>query len=166
MGSENGVGNLIDSTFVYGKNFKIGHYCIIEEGVVVGDNVTIRNYVTLQKGTRIRDDVYVGSYFRSGGNDVIGRGTTLKCKSTSSPDTIIGSRVFLGPHALILHKKHTGEHVPCEIGNDVYIGANATIAPGVMIDDSAIIGAGAYVTRNCESGKTYVGVPAKELIRP
>lgn len=48
-----------------------------------------------------------------------------------------------------------------EIGNDVWIGANAIILPGVKIGNGAIIAAGAVVTKNVEPYAIVGGVPAK-----
>jgi len=50
-----------------------------------------------------------------------------------------------------------------KIGNDVWIGANAIILPGVTIGDGAIIGAGAIVTSDVPSYAVVAGVPAKVL---
>lgn len=49
------------------------------------------------------------------------------------------------------------------IGNDVWIGANAIILPGVTIGDGAVIGAGAVVTRDVPDYAIVVGVPAKVI---
>jgi acetyltransferase-like isoleucine patch superfamily enzyme len=43
----------------------------------------------------------------------------------------------------------------------VWIGANATICPGVSIGDGAVIAAGAVVTENVPENTVYGGVPAK-----
>jgi acetyltransferase-like isoleucine patch superfamily enzyme len=50
------------------------------------------------------------------------------------------------------------------IGNDVWIGANAIILPGVTIGDGAVVGAGAVVTKDVAPYAIVGGVPAK-LIR-
>lgn len=51
-----------------------------------------------------------------------------------------------------------------EIGNDVWIGANATILDGVHICDHVIIGAGAVVTKDISIPySVYAGVPAKRI---
>lgn len=47
-----------------------------------------------------------------------------------------------------------------KIGNRVFIGANATILPGVTIGDDAVIGAGSVVTRDVPAGAVVAGVPA------
>lgn len=53
------------------------------------------------------------------------------------------------------------ENRPVRIGNDVWIGANAVIMPGICIGDGAIIGAGAVVTKDVEDYAIVGGVPAK-----
>jgi virginiamycin A acetyltransferase len=47
------------------------------------------------------------------------------------------------------------------IGNDVWVGINATILAGVRIGDGAVIGAGSVVTRSVPSYAIVAGVPAK-----
>lgn len=49
------------------------------------------------------------------------------------------------------------------IGNDVWIGYNATIMPGVQIGDGAIIGTNSTVTKNVEPYAMVGGNPAKEI---
>ena len=49
------------------------------------------------------------------------------------------------------------------IGNNVYIGAGATILPGTCIGDNVIIGAGSVVKGIIEANSVYVGCPAKKI---
>ena len=49
------------------------------------------------------------------------------------------------------------------IGNDVWIGAGATILPDVLVADGAVIGAGAVVTKNVPENAIVVGNPARIL---
>ena len=49
------------------------------------------------------------------------------------------------------------------IGNDVWIGYNATIMPGVTIGDGAIIASNATVTKDVEPYAVVGGNPAKEI---
>lgn len=50
---------------------------------------------------------------------------------------------------------------PITVGNDVYIGNNVLIMPGVKIGNRVIIGAGAIVSRDIPDNSVAVGVPAK-----
>jgi acetyltransferase-like isoleucine patch superfamily enzyme len=50
-----------------------------------------------------------------------------------------------------------------KIGNDVWIGANSIIMPGVTVGDGAIIGASAVVTHDVPPYAIVAGVPAKIL---
>ena len=50
-----------------------------------------------------------------------------------------------------------------KIGNHVFLGANATVLPGVTIGDGAVIGAGSVVTRDVPAGTVAAGVPARVI---
>ena len=47
------------------------------------------------------------------------------------------------------------------VGNNVYIGINTIIMPGVHIGDNVIVGAGAIVTKDLPSNGVYAGIPAR-----
>ena len=50
-----------------------------------------------------------------------------------------------------------------KIGNNVHIGMNVIVMPGVTIGDNVVIGCGAIVTKNIPSNSVAVGVPAKVI---
>lgn len=52
---------------------------------------------------------------------------------------------------------------PISIGNNVYIGMNSTILPGVSIGNRVIIGTGAVVTKDIPDNSVAVGVPARVI---
>lgn len=54
---------------------------------------------------------------------------------------------------------------PVTIEDGCWIGARATILPGVTIGKGCVIGAGAVVTRDCPPNDVYVGVPARSARR-
>lgn len=91
-------------------------------------------------------------------------------------DTLIPQMVEIGdnfvsaPGSIILAHdaslfRHTGSYrvEKTVIGNDVFVGANATILPGVKIGDGAIIGAGAVVTKDVSPYTVVAGNPAKYM---
>lgn len=47
------------------------------------------------------------------------------------------------------------------IGNDVWIGTNAVIMPGITVGNGVIIGAGAVVTKDVPDYAVVGGIPAK-----
>ncbi|MBQ2611881.1 sugar O-acetyltransferase, partial [bacterium] len=52
---------------------------------------------------------------------------------------------------------------PIKIGDNVWIGSNATILQGITIGDGAIIGANAVVTKDIPENTIVAGVPAKKI---
>lgn len=76
---------------------------------------------------------------------------------------LIGSHVVL---ATINHGQNPAERAnnspePIHIGNKLWIGAHATILPGITIGDNAIVAAGAVITHNVPPNGVVGGVPAK-----
>jgi acetyltransferase-like isoleucine patch superfamily enzyme len=49
------------------------------------------------------------------------------------------------------------------IGNNVFIGMNSIIMPGINVGDNVIIGSGSVVTKSLPGGKVYAGNPAREV---
>ncbi len=52
---------------------------------------------------------------------------------------------------------------PISVGDNVYIGNNVLIMPGVKIGNNVIIGAGAVVSRDIPDNSVAVGVPARVI---
>lgn len=89
----------------------------------------------------------------------IGPHTSIAYKVTPDimfPELItIGSNCVIGFHSTLLcheylvHEYRTG---PIIIGDEVMIGANAIVLPGVTIGDGAVIGAGCVVSKDIPAG--------------
>lgn len=84
----------------------------------------------------------------------------------------IGSNVLFGPGVYLVAANHRykkgqliseqeGEQRFVEIGNDVWIGANAIVLPGVKVGQGSVIGAGAVVTSDVPPYSVVAGNPAK-----
>lgn len=52
---------------------------------------------------------------------------------------------------------------PIVVGNNVFIGLNAILMPGVTIGDNCVIGASSVVTRNIPANCVAAGIPARPL---
>lgn len=50
-----------------------------------------------------------------------------------------------------------------QIGNNVFIGANAIVLPNVRIGNNVVIGAGSVVTKDVPSSSVYAGNPARYI---
>jgi len=85
----------------------------------------------------------------------------------------IGAHCYFGPEVLILTSTHdlgkshqraagyAGEIVT--VGDGCWIGARATVLPGVRVASGCVIGAGAVVVEDTEPNGVYGGVPARRL---
>jgi maltose O-acetyltransferase len=86
-----------------------------------------------------------------------------------------GAHVLVGPNAVIVSSQHhwsdpalpivlQGHRIaPTTIGDDVWIGANAVITPGVTIATGTVVGAGAVVTGDTAPYTIVGGVPASPI---
>lgn len=84
-----------------------------------------------------------------------------------------GDNVFVAPncafytagHPLDYKERNKGlEYAkPIKVGNNVWIGGNVTVLPGVSIGDNVVIGAGSVVTKDIPSNVIAVGNPCRVI---
>ncbi|MGL4790420.1 MAG: sugar O-acetyltransferase, partial [Anaerotignaceae bacterium] len=106
-------------------------------------------------------NIEIGENFFANHNVVI-----LDCAKVT-----FGNNVFVAPncgfytagHPLDATQRNEGlEYAyPITVGNDVWIGGNVVVLPGVTIGDNCVIGAGSVVKNNIPSGVVAVGNPCK-----
>ena len=60
-------------------------------------------------------------------------------------------------------RDHLGIAKEVRIGDDVWIGGNCTILPGVTIGNRVVVAAGAVVTKDIPDDSLVAGVPAKVI---
>ncbi len=117
--------------------------------------------VNIEKGAIFSSKVEIGD-FSGIGIDAFIEGTCY-----------IGNDVMMGPKCSIYTLNHKTDDItrpmrgqgftaekPVFIGDDVWIGANVTILPGVKIGSHSIIGACAVVTKDIPDWAVAVGNPA------
>lgn len=115
------------------------------------------------------------------------------CINNAVGDVTIGNHTRVGIHCTVIGPVCIGNHVnlaqgitvtalnhnfadssskideqgistkPVVIGDDVWIGANAVILPGVTIGRHVVVAAGAVVTKDVPDYSLVAGVPAKEI---
>lgn len=127
------TGNKVDSSFMCFPPF----YTDFGKNITVGKNVFFNT----------------GCSFQDRGGINIGDGT------------MIGMNVTIATlnHGLPLETRNVTYPSPVIIGDNVWIGSNATILPGVTIGDNSVVAAGAVVTKDVPANTVVAGVPAKEL---
>ncbi len=129
---------------------------------------------------RIGNDVRIASYVvpvelaaGEGGELLIGNGVHINYGVSigATKSVHIGDRVRIGPYARIVdsdfhdiyNRALPGQPSPVVISNDVWVGMNAVILPGVHVGRAAVIGTGAVVTKDVPDFAVVGGVPAKVL---
>jgi len=132
------------------RRFSLGQYSVVESGACINNAV---------------GDVIIGDHTRIGlHNTVIGPVT-------------IGNHVNLAQGITVTALNHNFENVelrideqgvstnPVTIADDVWIGANAVVLPGVSIGSHSVVAAGAVVTKDVPAHSLVAGVPAKIIRR-
>lgn len=71
-------------------------------------------------------------------------------------NAIIGYNTTLLTHEYLIEEYRIGE---IQIGNNVMIGANCTVLPGVSIGDGAVVAAGTIVTKDVAANTFVAGNP-------
>ena len=128
------------------RQFRLGNYSVIESGACINNSV---------------GDVIIGDHTRVGlHNTVIGPVT-------------IGSHVNLAQGITVTALNHNFAEIskrideqgisttPIIIEDDVWIGANAVVLPGVRIGTHSVVAAGAIVTKDVPPSSLAAGVPSK-----
>ena len=118
---------------------------------------------------------------------------SFACINNAVGDVIIGDHTRIGLHNTIIGPVDIGSHVnlaqgitvtalnhnfsdankrideqgvstsPVTIEDDVWVGANAVILPGVTIGEHCVVAAGAIVTKDVPPHSLVAGVPAKVI---
>jgi UDP-2-acetamido-3-amino-2,3-dideoxy-glucuronate N-acetyltransferase len=114
-----------------GRDCIISGHTLIENDVVVGDRVTVQCGVQLCDGLRIEDDVYIGPN-AAFGNDPFPRG-----------------------------RQRPERPLQTVIRRGASVGANATIFPGITIEEHVMVEAGTVVTRNVPRHAVVAGNPGR-----
>ena len=117
---------------------------------------------------KICDNCFIGPFVEIQSEVEIGSRTKVQSHSFICSFVTIGEDCFIGHGVMFVNDKFS-KGSPAQgdkslwqktsIGNNVYIGSNATILP-VNICDNVVIGAGAVVTKDITESGVYYGNPA------
>lgn len=128
--------------------FSLGDYSVIESFACINNavgDVMIGNHTRIGLHNTIIGPVEIGSHVN------LAQGITVTALNHNFDDT----------------QKRIDEQgvstIPVTIEDDVWIGANAVILPGVTIGNHCVVAAGAVVTKNVPPHSLVAGVPAKVI---
>lgn len=158
------------SSFSIGKNYSF----ISPQCISLGDGFSAEDNLRLQAWTKYRDQSFTPE-INIGKNVSMMENCQVSCCSKIS----IGDGVLFGANVFITDNFHgnnsfdqmeippinrpldvRGEVI---IGNNVWVGRNACIMPGVHIGDGAVIGANSVVTHDVPAYCVAVGAPARVI---
>lgn len=135
------------------KDVKVGKNTKIHENVnlykcEIGSNCKIHSFVYIEEGVRIGDRCKIKPFV------YIPTGVT------------IGSDVFIGMGVIFTNDKYpkssgTWKLLKTIIEDNVSIGANSTILPGIRIGKNSMIGASSLVAKDIPENSLAYGSPAK-----
>lgn len=135
----------------YGKDFHVGPGSVLwaPNHLSIGNDVYVGKNVTIQVDGRIGDSVLIANAV-----GIVGK--------TDHDAYVVGTPIreadWVGDRPAELSHQ-------TRIGSDVWIGYGAVILSGVTIGDSAIIAAGAVVTKDVAPNTIVAGSPATILKR-
>ena len=122
-------------------NSKIGAFVEIQKGASIGKNCKISSHTFICEGVHIEDNCFIGHGVMFT-NDLFPRATNPDGSAQTESDwTMIETFVKKGAS----------------------IGANATILPGLVIGENALIGAGSVVLKDVPANTVWVGNPARQI---
>jgi acetyltransferase-like isoleucine patch superfamily enzyme len=145
--------------FIYPRIDKVKGLIIVDKIKQKGKDLRIHGPITIND----INNLHIGDYVR------IGKGAYFSCEGGLT----IGNNVQFSRNVLIYTNSHCINstaipydksyiYKPVVIGNSVWIGMNATIAPGTKIEDGAVIGMGTVISGTVPKGAIVVG--AKQRI--
>lgn len=149
-------------------NIKIGAGCIVYRGAILRANVFVGDLATIRENVEIGEKSVIGKGVSVENFVTIGKRVKIETEAYITAFSIIEDYCFIAPEVTFTNDNFLGrteerkKHFKGPIlKKGSRIGGNATLLPGVVIGEDALVAAGSVVTRDLEPRKIYVGVPAR-----
>lgn len=133
----------------------------------------VREFFARLTGRRIDETFFLLPPFYTdyGKNITVGRQVFINhcCEFLDRGSITLEDKVLIGPKVNLLTLNHVSEPsqrhstycAPIVIKSNAWIGASATIMPGVTIGENAIVAANAVVTKDVAANTVVAGIPAR-----
>jgi acetyltransferase-like isoleucine patch superfamily enzyme len=177
---EAGPGTVVEEGAVVGRLYdgwteptRLGDSCLVRTGTIIyadcslGARTMTGSMVLIRAGTIIGTGCLIGSQTIIEGRTEIDNDVIIQSAVYIPTDVRLGKRVFLGPRVVMTNDRYPlrrrADYVPRGpvLEDDVSVGANATILPGLTIGQGAMVAAGAVVTKDVPAWALALGVPAR-----
>jgi UDP-2-acetamido-3-amino-2,3-dideoxy-glucuronate N-acetyltransferase len=145
----------------------VHEHAIVEPGALIGARTRVWAFVHILPDARLGEDCNICDHVFIEGGVVIGDRVTIKSGVQLWTGVELEDDVFIGPNATFANdrwprsKRYPAKYLSTLIKRGASIGANATILPGIVIGEGAMIGAGAVVTRDVTPRTLVAGNPAR-----
>jgi acetyltransferase-like isoleucine patch superfamily enzyme len=152
-----------------GDGAMIRSHTVIYAGNVIGSNFQTGNKVNIRESNRIGNNVSVGTLSVIEHHVAIGDGVRIHTQVFIPEFSVLEEGCWLGPNVVLTNAKYPlSPGVKDRLAGPVIrkgakIGANATLLPGVVIGEHALVGAGAVVVRDVPAGTVVAGNPARVI---
>lgn len=153
-----------------GEGVSIGPGCVIRDstlgdgvrveplssidGATVAAGCRIGPFARLRPGTELGDSVHIGNFVETK-KASLGAGAKANHLAYVG-DASVGERTNIGAGAVTCNYDGVDKH-RTEIGDDVFVGTNATLVAPLVIEDEAYIGAGSTITTKVRREDLAVG---------
>lgn len=142
------------------------HPSAIVETKKIGEKTRIWAFTHVLSDAQIGTDCNICDHVFIENDVIIGDRVTIKCGVQVWDGLRVEDDVFIGPNATFTNdisprSKKDFVLLGTQVKKGATIGANATILPGLIIGEKAMVGAGAVVTKDVRPGTLVVGNPAR-----
>jgi acetyltransferase-like isoleucine patch superfamily enzyme len=152
-----------------GDGAVIRSHTVIYAGNVIGRNFQTGNKVNIRESNRIGDDVSVGTLSVIEHHVEIGNNVRIHTQVFIPEFSVLEDGCWIGPNVVFTNARYPlSPGVKDSLKGPVIrrgakVGANATLLPGVVVGENALVGAGAVVVRDVPPGAVVVGNPARVI---
>ena len=142
---------------------------IVESGAIIGESTRVWAFVHVLPGARIGNECNICDHVFIENDVLISDRVTIKCGVQIWDGIVIEEDVFIGPNATFTNDKFPRSKIYPEhflkttVKKGASIGANATILPGIIIGEGAMVAAGSVVTKDVPEHVLVMGNPAKHV---
>lgn len=137
------------------------------ESESIGDGTRVWAFTHVLPGAQIGSDCNICDHVFVENDVVIGDRVTIKCGVQVWDGVSLADDVFVGPNVTFTNdpkprsKQRPDEYAKTVVGKGASLGGGSVILPGIRVGRSAMIGAGAVVTRDVPANAIVVGNPAR-----